>query len=83
MLWTVVVPYQKCSGAGCVKPSRNKEGTPTAPDSAVVLRGVLLAVMAKWLDYADASITARITRNSHGGELLLAAKTLGARDIVY
>lgn len=46
--------------------------------TALHLRGVPLAVIAKWLGHADASITARIYAHSQDDELRAAAKTLGA-----
>ena len=44
--------------------------------TALHLRGVPLAVIAKWLGHADASVTARIYAHSQDGELELAGKTL-------
>jgi integrase len=44
--------------------------------TALHLRGVPLAVIAKWLGHADASVTARIYAHSQDDELQLAGKTL-------
>jgi integrase len=44
--------------------------------TALHLRGVPLAVIAKWLGHADASVTARIYAHSQDDQLLLAGKTL-------
>lgn len=41
-------------------------------------RGVPLAVFAKWLGHADASITARIYTHSQDDALAAAAASLGA-----
>jgi integrase len=46
--------------------------------TALHLRGVPLAVIAKWLGHADASITARIYAHSQDEALTDAAATLGA-----
>ena len=46
--------------------------------TALHLRGVPLAVIAKWLGHADASITAKIYAHSQGDELRAAGQTLGA-----
>ena len=46
--------------------------------TALHLRGTPLAVIAKWLGHADASITARIYAHSQDDELKAAGKTLGA-----
>jgi len=46
--------------------------------TAMHLRGVPLAVIAKWLGHADASITAKIYAHSQDDELKAAGKTLGA-----
>ncbi|MGZ8803252.1 MAG: recombinase XerD [Mycobacterium sp.] len=42
------------------------------------LRGVPLAVIAKWLGHADASITAKIYAHSQDDALVDAGKSLGA-----
>jgi integrase len=46
--------------------------------TAMHLRGVPLAVIAKWLGHADASITARIYTHSQDDALRSAGQTLGA-----
>lgn len=46
--------------------------------TALHLRGVPLAVIAKWLGHADASITARIYAHSQDDALRSASQTLGA-----
>lgn len=46
--------------------------------TAMHLRGVPLAVIAKWLGHADASITARIYTHSQDDALAAAAASLGA-----
>jgi integrase len=45
--------------------------------TALHLRGVPLAVIAKWLGHADASITARICAHSQDEALKAASATLG------
>lgn len=50
--------------------------------TALHLRGVPLAVIAKWLGHADASITARLYTHSQDEALRGAGKSLGAVDIV-
>jgi integrase len=45
--------------------------------TAMHLRGVPLAVIAKWLGHADASITARIYAHSQDDALKAASVTLG------
>jgi integrase len=45
--------------------------------TALHLRGVPLAVIAKWLGHADASITPRIYAHSQDEALLDAGKSLG------
>jgi integrase len=44
--------------------------------TALHLRGVPLAVIAKWLGHADASVTARIYAHSQDDQLLMAGQTL-------
>jgi integrase len=44
--------------------------------TALHLRGVPLAVIAKWLGHADASVTARIYAHSQDDQLVLAGETL-------
>lgn len=46
--------------------------------TALHLRGVPLAVIAKWLGHADASVTARIYAHSQDDALKAAAQSLGA-----
>ena len=46
--------------------------------TALHLRGVPMAVIAKWLGHADASITAKIYAHSQDAELRAAGQTLGA-----
>jgi hypothetical protein len=46
--------------------------------TALHLRGVPLAVIAKWLGHADASITARIYAHSQDEALRAAGQSLGA-----
>ncbi|WP_068178022.1 tyrosine-type recombinase/integrase [Mycobacterium sp. UM_CSW] len=45
--------------------------------TALHLRGVLLAVIAKWLGHADAETTARIYAHSQDDALKAASATLG------
>jgi integrase len=45
--------------------------------TALHLRGVPLAVIAKWLGHADASITARLYTHSQDDALRAASATLG------
>jgi integrase len=46
--------------------------------TALHLRGVPLAVIAKWLGRADAETTARIYAHSQNEALIAAGRTLGA-----
>jgi integrase len=49
----------------------------SACGTALDLRGVPLAVIAKWLGHADASITAKIYAHSQDEALRAASATLG------
>ena len=50
---------------------------PHSCGTALHLRGVPLAVIAKWLGHADASVTARIYAHSQDDALKAAAESLG------
>jgi integrase len=50
--------------------------------TALHLRGVPVAVTAKWLGHADASVTARIFAHSQDDALKAAAQSLGRFDIL-
>ena len=51
--------------------------TPVTRGTALHLRGVPLAVIAKWLGHADASITARLYTHSQDEALKAAGQSLG------
>lgn len=64
----------------CVLPTQRVDGGRTRArhscGTAMPLRGVPLAVIAKWLGHADASITARIYAHSQDDALKAAGVTL-------
>lgn len=69
--------WHRLTDAAGVRPIRLHDARHTA-GTAMHLRGVPLAVIAKWLGHADASITARIYAHSQADELRAAGVTLGA-----
>ncbi len=69
--------WHRLTKAAGVRPIRLHDARHTA-GTALHLRGVPLAVIAKWLGHADASITARIYAHSQADELKAAGQTLGA-----
>jgi integrase len=78
-------PYTPDSANADVAQAR--QGGRCAPDrhdarhscgTALHLRGVPMAVIAKWLGHADAATTARIYARSQDDALKAAAKSLGA-----
>ena len=69
--------WHKMTEAAGVRPIRLHDARHSC-GTAMHLRGVPLAVIAKWLGHADASITARIYAHSQDDALKLAGRTLGA-----
>ena len=70
--------WHKTKAAG-VRPIRLHDARHSC-GTAMHLRGVPLAVIAKWLGHADASITARIYAHSQDDALKAAGQSLGAVD---
>jgi hypothetical protein len=70
--------WHKTKAAG-VRPIRLHDARHSC-GTAMHLRGVPLAVIAKWLGHADASITARICAHSQDDALKAAGQSLGAVD---
>lgn len=68
--------WRKTTEAAGVRPIRLHDARHSC-GTALHLRGVPLAVIAKWLGHADPSITARIYAHSQDDELKAAAQTLG------
>jgi len=68
--------HQVAQAAG-VRPIRLHDARHSC-GTALHLRGVPLAVIAKWLGHADAATTARIYAHSQGEALRDASKSLGA-----
>ena len=68
--------WHKTKAAG-VRPIRLHDARHSC-GTAMHLRGVPLAVIAKWLGRADASITARIYAHSQDDALKAAGQSLGA-----
>jgi hypothetical protein len=71
--------WHKTKAAG-VRPIRLHDARHSC-GTAMHLRGVPLAVIAKWLGHADASITARICAHSQDDALKAAGQSLGAVPI--
>ena len=69
--------WHKLTNAAGVRPIRLHDARHSC-GTAMHLRGVPLAVIAKWLGHADASVTARIYAHSQDDALRLAGQTLGA-----
>jgi integrase len=74
---TLTRMWHKLARTAGVRLIRLHGARPHSCGTALHLRGVPLAVIAKWLGHADASTTARIYTHSQDDELLLAGKTLG------
>ncbi len=69
--------WHKIAKTGGVRPIRLHDARHSCC-TALHLRGVPLAVIAKWLGHADRSITARIYAHFQDDALKAAAQTLGA-----
>ena len=67
---------RKLTTAAGVRPIRLHDARHSC-GTALHLRGVPLAVIAKWLGHADAATTARIYAHSQDDELRAAGATLG------
>jgi integrase len=68
--------WHRLTTAAGVRPIRLHDARHSC-GTALYLRGVLMAVIAKWLGHADASITARIYAHSQDDALPAASATLG------
>jgi integrase len=68
--------WHKLTKAAGVRPIRLHDARHSC-GTALHLRGVPLAVIAKWLGHADASITARIYAHSQDAALIEAGRSLG------
>jgi integrase len=73
---TLTRMWHKLAKAAGVRPIRLHDARHSC-GTALHLRGVPLAVIAKWLGHADASITARIYAHSQDDALREAGKSLG------
>ena len=73
---TLTRMWRKLTTAAGVRPIRLHDARHSC-GTALHLRGVPLAVIAKWLGHADASITARIYAHSQDDALKAAGATLG------
>lgn len=69
--------WRKLAATAGVRPIRLHDARHSC-GTALHLRGVPLAVIAKWLGHADAEITARIYAHSQDEALVAAGRTLGA-----
>lgn len=74
---TLTRMWRKLAKSAGVRPIRLHDARHSC-GTALHLRGVPLAVIAKWLGHADASITAKLYTHSQDDELKAAAQTLGA-----
>ena len=74
---TLTRMWHKLTTAAGVRPIRLHDARHSC-GTALHLRGVPLAVIAKWLGHADASTTARIYAHSQDGALRAAGQSLGA-----
>jgi integrase len=74
---TLTRMWRKVTTSAGVRPIRLHDARHSC-GTALHLRGVPLAVIAKWLGHADASITARIYAHSQDDALKAAGKSLGA-----
>ena len=68
--------WHRLTTAAGVRPIRLHDARHSC-GTALHLRGVPMAVIAKWLGHADASITARIYAHSQDDALRAASATLG------
>jgi integrase len=73
---TLTRMWHRLTTAAGVRPIRLHDARHSC-GTALHLRGVPLAVIAKWLGHANASVTARIYAHSQGDELRAASATLG------
>jgi integrase len=73
---TLTRMWRKLTESAGVRPIRLHDARHSC-GTALHLRGVPLAVIAKWLGHADASITARIYAHSQDDALRAASATLG------
>jgi hypothetical protein len=73
--------WHKLGNAAGVRPIRLHDARHSC-GTVLHLRGVPLAVIAKWLGHADASITARLYTYSQGEALRDAGNSLGGVDIL-
>jgi integrase len=71
--------WHKLAKSAGVRPIRLHDARHSC-GTALHLRGVRLAVIAKWLGHADAATTARIYAHSQDDALIEAGKSLGAVD---
>lgn len=74
---TLTRMWHKLAKSAGVRPIRLHDARHSC-GTALHLRGVPLAVIAKWLGHADAEITARIYAHSQDDALIAAGQTLGA-----
>jgi integrase len=74
---TLTRMWRKLTKAAGVRPIRLHDARHSC-GTALHLRGVPLAVIAKWLGHADAETTARIYAHSQDDALVAAGQTLGA-----
>ena len=74
---TLTRMWHKLGNAAGVRPIRLHDARHSC-GTALHLRGVPLAVIAKWLGHADASITARLYTHSQDEALVAAGHSLGA-----
>ena len=68
--------WHRLTKAASIRPIRLHDARHSC-GTALHLRGVPMAVIAKWLGHADASITARIYTHSQDDALRAAGATLG------
>lgn len=68
--------WHRLTNAAKVRPIRLHDARHSC-GTALHLRGVPMAVIAKWLGHADASITAKIYAHSQDDALRVASATLG------
>ena len=69
--------WRKLAKSAGVRPIRLHDARHSC-GTALHLRGVPLAVIAKWLGHADAETTAHIYAHSQNEALIAAGQTLGA-----
>ncbi len=74
---TLTRMWRKLTKSAGVRPIRLHDARHSC-GTALHLRGVPLAVIAKWLGHADASITAKLYTHSQDDGLKAAERTLGA-----